>query len=94
LLDQEFNWTGVGQFAIELQGHVLIACYAQAASLEIFDLGNPDLGAEYDILEILDDFQIAEPLEHDHVKEAIIDDGALEKRKRSAVEATVSDENK
>ncbi len=64
LLDLEVNRTVAGQLAIELQGNVLLARYAQAASLEIFNLGDTNLGAEYNILEILDDFEIAEPFEH------------------------------
>ena len=45
-------------------------------------------------MEIFDDFEIAEPLEHNDVKQAIVDDGLLEKRERSAVKTSVSDENK
>ena len=45
-------------------------------------------------MEILDDFQIAEALEHNHIQQAIVDDGLLEEWERSAVKASVSDENK
>src|SRR5438093_4754516 len=94
LLDLEFNRTAASQLAIELQGNVLLARYAQAASLEIFDLWSADLGAEYNVLEILNDFEIAQPFEHDHIEQAIIDDSALEKWERAAVKAPVSDQNK
>src|SRR5436190_22150410 len=45
-------------------------------------------------MEILDDFQVAEALKHNDIKQAIVDDGLLEKRKRSAVKTSVSNENK
>ena len=94
LLDPEFNRTIAGELAIKLQGNILLARYAQAASLKIFNFRSADFGAEYDVLEIFDDFEIAEPFEHDDIKQAIIDDGVLEKRERPAVKAPVSDENK
>ena len=93
-MDAEVNRTIAGQLAIELQGNVLLARDAQAASLEIFDLWSADLGAEYNILEILNDFEISQPFEHDDIEQAIIDDGALEKWERAAVKAPVSDQNK
>ncbi len=67
LLDLEVNRTVAGQLAIELQGNVLLARYAQASRLKIFDFGNTDIRAEYNVLEIFDDFEEAEPFEHDDI---------------------------
>jgi hypothetical protein len=50
LLDQEFNWTFPRQLAIKLQGDILLARYAQPASLKIFNFGSANLRAEYDVL--------------------------------------------
>ena len=49
--------------------------------------------AEYNVLEILDDFEIAEPFEDDDVKQSIIDDGVFKKREGPSVKAPVADEN-
>ena len=94
MLDLEFNRTVTGELAVKLQRDVLLARYAQAASLKIFNFRSADFGAEYDVLEIFNDFEVAEPFEHDDIKQAIIDDGALEKGERPSVKAPVSDENK
>ena len=94
MLDLEFNRTVAGELAVKLQRDILLARYAQAASLKIFNFRSADFGAEYDVLEIFNDFEVAEPFEHDDIKQAIIDDGALEKGERPSVKAPVSDENK
>ena len=62
--------------------------------MKIFNLRSADLGAENNVPEIFDDFQVAEPFEHDHVEQTIIDHGMLEKRERPSVKATVADKNK
>src|SRR5262249_23320533 len=90
LVDQEFNWTLAGQFAIELKGNILLARYAQAASLKIFNLGSANLRAEYDVLKILDDLEVTQPFENDDVKQTIIDNGVLKEWERAAVKAPVS----
>ena len=90
-LNSKLNWTVAGQFAVEFDRHILFAGYTQALRLKIFNLGSANVRAEYDILQILDDFQIAEPLEHDHIEQAIIDDGALEKWEWHSIKASVSD---
>ena len=94
LLDLEFNRTVASELAVKLQGDILLARYAQSASLKIFNFRSADFGAEYNILEILDYFEIAEPFEHNDIEQTIIDNGALEKWERAAVKAAVSDENK
>src|SRR4030095_5116313 len=82
------------EFAIELQGNVLFARYAQLPRLKIFDFRNLNVGAEYNVLEISDDFEIAEPFENDDVKQAIINDSLFKKRQEHSVKAPVSDKNK
>ena len=44
-------------------------------------------------MEILDDFQIAEPLEDDHIKQTIIDDSVFKKWERPSVKTPVADKN-
>ena len=56
------------QFAIEFDWNILIAGYAQVPSLKIFDLGNPNVRTEHDILKIFDDLEITQPFEDDDVK--------------------------
>jgi hypothetical protein len=93
VLDSEINRTIAGQLAIELERNVLLARYAQAPRLKVFNFRNSDLGAENDVLEILDDFEIAEPFEHDDIKQAVIHNGLLEEWKRTSIQAPVSNEN-
>jgi hypothetical protein len=64
----EIDWTVTGQLAIELQGNVLLARYAQAPGLKIFNFGNANVGTEYNVLEILDDFEEAEPLKDNDIQ--------------------------
>jgi hypothetical protein len=90
----EINWTVARQLAIELQGNVLFARYAQAPRLKIFNFGNANVGAEYNILEIFDDFQVAEPFEQDDVKQPVIYNRVLEKWERSSITAPVPDKHK
>ena len=68
MLDLEFNRTIASELAVKLQGDIVLARYAQAASLKIFNFRSADFGAEYDVLEIFNDFEIAEPFEHDDIK--------------------------
>jgi hypothetical protein len=90
----EINGAIACQFAIELKGNILLACNPQLASLKIFDLGGVNVGTEYNILEILDDFEIAEALEHDDIEESVIDAGILKEWEGSSVKTAVSDKNK
>ena len=69
LLDLEFNRTVASELAVKLQGDILLARYAQSASLKIFNFRSADFGAEYNILEILDYFEIAEPFEHNDIEQ-------------------------
>jgi hypothetical protein len=64
----EIDWTVAGQLAIELQGNVLLARYAQASRLKIFNFGNANVGTEYNVLEIFNDFEEAEPFKHDDIQ--------------------------
>src|SRR4029078_6947156 len=82
------------QLAIKLHGHVLLARYAQLPRLKIFDFRNLKDGAEHNILDIFDDFEIAEAFEDDDVKQTIINDSVFEKRERPSVKAAISNENK
>ena len=66
----------------------------QLPRLKKFDFRNLNVGAEYNVLEISDDFEIAEPFEDDDVKQAIIDDSLFKKREGPSVKAPVSDKNK
>src|SRR6266480_5166960 len=82
------------EFAIELQGYVLFARYAQLPRLKIFDFRNLNVGTEYNVLEILDDFEIAEPSEDDDVKQAIIQNSMFKKWEGPSVKAPIANENK
>jgi hypothetical protein len=94
LPNSKINRAITRELAIQLHGDVLFAGYTQLPRLKIFDFRNLNVGAEYNVLEISDDFEIAEPLEDDDVKQAIIDDGLFKKRERPSVKAPVSDEHK
>src|SRR4029077_11126080 len=93
LPNSEINRATPREFAIELKGNVLFARYAQLPRLKIFDFRSLNVGAEYNVLEILDDFEIAEALEDDDVKQSIIDDGVFKKREGTAVKAPVANKN-
>ena len=67
-MDAEVDWTVAGQFTVEFHGHILLACYTQALCLKIFNLGSANVGAEHHILQILHDFEVAEPLENNDIK--------------------------
>ena len=94
LSNSEINRATAREFAIKLQGNVLFARYAQLPRLKIFDLRDFNVGAEHNVLEIFDDFQIAEPFEDDYVKQAIIGDSMFKKREGPSVKSPVSNENK
>ena len=94
LPDSKINRAITGEFAIQLQGDVLFAGYAQLPRLKIFDFRNFNVGAEYNVLQILDDFEIAEPFEDNDIKQTIVDDGLFKKWEGSSVKAAVSNENK
>ena len=93
LPNSEINRATAREFAIELKGNVLFARYAQLPRLKIFDFRNVNVGAEYNVLEILDDFEIAEPFEDDDVKQSIVDDSLFKEREGPAVKAPVANEN-
>jgi hypothetical protein len=92
-LDAKLNRTRPDQFAVELNRHILIAAYTQVPSLKILDLGRPYLRAKQDVLKIADDFQIAEPLKDHDVEQAVIEDSALEKWKRTTIQPPVSNQD-
>jgi hypothetical protein len=62
--------------------------------LKIFDFRNLNVGAEHNVLEIFDDFEIAEAFEDDDVKQTIINDSVFKKREGPSVKAAISNENK
>src|ERR1041385_632959 len=78
LPNSKINRAITRELAIHLQGYVLFAGYSQLPRLKIFDFRNLNVGAEYNVLEISDDFEIAEPCEDDDVKQAVIDDSVFE----------------
>lgn len=61
--------------------------------LEVFDLGDPYVGTKHNVLEILDDFEIAQSFENDDIEQAVVDNSVFEERERSSVESPVSDED-
>src|SRR6266699_1154756 len=71
-LDLEINRTVAGQLAVKLQGNVLVARYAQALGLKILNFGNTDLRTEYNVLQVLYDFEEAEAFEYDDIKQPVI----------------------
>src|SRR5207248_3229527 len=54
---------------------------------------NLNVEAEYDVLEILDDFEIAEPFEDHDIKQTIVNDSVFKKREGPSVKAPVANEN-
>src|SRR2546426_12248533 len=67
LLDLEVNRTIPGQFAVEFHRNILLACYAQATSLEIFNLMDSNVRTKHNVLQIFDDFEISEPFEDNYI---------------------------
>src|ERR1700730_5001142 len=62
--------------------------------LKIFDLRCANFGTKDNVLQIFNDLKIPEPLENNHVKEAIIDYGVFKKGKRSTVESPIPNQHK
>jgi len=93
-LDLELNRTITRQFAVEFNRNILLARYTQAPSLKIFNFWNMNVRAEYNVLEILNDFEVTEPFEYNHIKQTIIDTRVFEKWERPSVKAPVSDQHK
>src|ERR1700747_2606100 len=77
----EFNGTISDQLTIEFHRNFPVAGHAQPSGLKVFDLWNTNVGAEYDVLEILDDFQVTELFECDDVKQAVVDGRVFKERK-------------
>src|SRR5438270_8562777 len=77
----EFDRAVADEFAIQLYRHRLIAVHPQSRRLKILDLRNANFRTEHDVLEILDDLEIAEAFENDHVQFPVIDDGMFKKWK-------------
>src|SRR5438874_9055752 len=88
--DSEINRTVARQLAIDLQGNVLFACDAEVPSLKILDLRNADVGAEYNILQVFDDFEIAEPFKHNDVEQSVVYYRVLKKWERPSIQPTIS----
>ena len=63
----KLNWTIAGQFAIEFHRNILFTRDAQVGGLKIFNLGDTNVRAEDNILQILDDLEITEPCENDDI---------------------------
>src|SRR5439155_1119463 len=66
-LDLEVNRAMSGQLAVEFHRNILLACYAQAPGLEIFNLRDSNVRTEHYVLQLFDDFEITEPLEDDYI---------------------------
>ena len=64
----KINRAIAGQFAVKLQGNILFTGHAKAASLEIFNFWNADVRAEYNVMEIFNDFEEAQSFKHNHIK--------------------------
>ena len=62
--------------------------------MKVFDFRGSNFRTENNILQIFDDFQVTEAFEDNHVEQAIIVHGMFKKRKRSAVEPAITDQDK
>src|SRR5438046_10524757 len=93
LPNSEINRAIAREFAIELKGNVLFARYAQLPRLQIFDFRNLNVGAEYNVLEILDDCEIAEPFEDHDIKQTIVHDSVFKTREGTSVKASGANAN-
>src|ERR1700719_410185 len=67
-LKSELHRAIAHEFAVEFNWNCLIAFHAKPTRLKILNLRHSDFRAEYDVLEIFDDFQVAESLEHNDVQ--------------------------
>src|SRR5437868_11736498 len=94
VLHSKFHRTVAHEFSIELHRHLLIAANAQALSLEVLHLRQPDVRAEKYILQIFDDLEVAHLLERNYIQQPVIEQRVFEKWKRTAVASSVSDQNK
>jgi hypothetical protein len=62
--DLEINRTVAGQFAVQFYRNILLARNAQPLGLKIFNLRDANIRAKHNVLQILDDFEVAEPFEN------------------------------
>jgi len=67
-LKSELHRAVAHKFAVEFNWNGLITFNAEPTRLKILNLRNADFRAEYDVLEIFDDFQVTESLENNHVQ--------------------------
>src|SRR5437773_809462 len=86
----KFHGTIADQLSVDLYRHDFLAAHPEPFRLEIFDLARRDLRGEHDILQIQDDIDVIQPLENDHIEQAIVHDRLLEEREPSAIQPPVS----
>ena len=94
LMETKFYRAIADQLAIDFHWHRLIARYPELLCLKIFNFRDADFGTEHNVLEILYDFQIAESLKDNDVKETVVQCSMFEERKRTSIQAAVANQNK
>src|SRR5262245_61245811 len=93
-LDLKLHRALADELAVNFDGDIFGAGHAESFSLEIFDFGQTNLRAEDDVLHVLDDLEIAELLENDNVKQAVVNHGVLEKWERPAIKPSITHQDK
>src|SRR2546423_2962413 len=93
LVKAKFHRAIADQFTVELHRHGLVAFHAQSPGLKIFDFRNANVRTEDDVLQIFNDFEIAETFEDDHIQEPVIEQGMFEKWKRTTIQTSIPNQN-
>ena len=88
--DLKFHGTIADQLPVDLHRHDFLAGHAEPFRLEIFHLRRRDLRGEHDILQIPDDIDVIQPLENDHIEQAVVHNRLLEEREPAAIQPPVS----
>src|SRR5437763_4112962 len=90
--DAKFHRTRPNELAVHFHRHLFLAAHSQVFRLKIFHVRRRDLRGENHVLQVADDFYVAQAFENNHVEQAVVDDGLFEERKPSAIKTAVADE--
>src|SRR5438552_10631887 len=85
LVDLKFYRALPDQFAIDFHRNIFFARYPELFGLKIFDLGQTNLRAEQNVLQIFDDLEITELFEDDNIEQAIINHRVLKEWERTSI---------
>src|SRR5437763_17099984 len=94
LLQAKFHRAITDQFTVQFDRDRLVALHTQSSGLEIFDLGNANIGTKHDVLQVFDDFEITQTFEDDYIQKAVIERGVFEKGKGAAIQTSIAHQDK